>query len=145
MGEQAPGLRNGERDHSRAGGRWLVRTDRRGCPGISAAAQQGGGDGADSQGGHHQHGVPGDRGAEPDLELIEPEAARTRAEILFYWPAAPGGTDQPGQRHGLAGVYETVVKGQLAGGQVAADEQVAARRWPATPRRTSAGPWRRSR
>ena len=135
MGEQPGGLGDGERDHSRVGGRWLVRPDRRGCPGVGAAAQQGGGDGADSQGGHHQHGVPGDRGVEPDLRLIEPEAALTRAEILFYWPAAPGGTDQPGQRHGLAGGYETVVKGQLAGGQAAADEQVVARRGGAQPRR----------
>jgi hypothetical protein len=46
-----------------------------GCLGIGAVAEQRGGDRADGQGGHDQHGVPGDRGVEPDLGLIEPEAA----------------------------------------------------------------------
>ena len=124
MGEQPGGLGDGERDHSRVGGRGLVRPDRAGCPGAGAAAEQGGGDGADGQGGHHQHGVPGDRVVQADLGLVEAEAALTGSEIFFNWPAAAGGADQPGQRHRLAGGDETVVKGQLAGGQVAADEQV---------------------
>jgi hypothetical protein len=43
--------------------------------GAGAAAQQRGGNGADGQGGHDQDGVPGDRGVEADLGLVEPEAA----------------------------------------------------------------------
>src|SRR5262245_50962321 len=49
MGEQPGGLGDGERDHSRVGGRGLVRPDRGGCPGVGAAAEQGGGGGADGQ------------------------------------------------------------------------------------------------
>ena len=82
IGEQPGGLGDGERDHSRVGGRGLVRPDRAGCPGVGAAAEQGGGDGADGQGGHHQHGVPGDRVVEADLGLVEAEAALTGSEIF---------------------------------------------------------------
>ena len=31
-------------------------------------------DGSDGQGGHHQHGVQGDGGVEPDLGFVQPEA-----------------------------------------------------------------------
>jgi len=62
VGEQAPGFWDGERDHAGVGGRGLVGPDWRWRLGAGAAAQQGGGDGADGQGGHDQHGVPGDRG-----------------------------------------------------------------------------------
>jgi hypothetical protein len=55
-------------------------------PGVGAAAEQGGGDGADGQGGHHQHGVPGDRVVEADLGLVEAEAALTGSEIFFSRP-----------------------------------------------------------
>ncbi len=51
------------------GGRGLVRERWGGCLGVGAAAEQGGGDGADGQAGHDQHGVPGDRGVEADLGL----------------------------------------------------------------------------
>jgi CRP-like cAMP-binding protein len=62
--------------------------------------------------------VPGDRGEQPDLGLVKPEAALPGSEIFFNRPAAAGGADQPGQRHRLAGGDEAVVKGQLASGQV---------------------------
>jgi len=54
-------LGDGERDHSRIGGRGLVRPDQGGRPGVGAMAELGGGDGADGQGGDGQRGVPGDR------------------------------------------------------------------------------------
>ena len=73
VSEQACGLRDGERDHAGVGRRGLLWPDRRRRPGIAAAAQQGGGDGADGQGGHDQHGVPGDRGVEPDLDSSSPK------------------------------------------------------------------------
>jgi hypothetical protein len=92
--------------------------------GAGPVLQLGGGNGADGQGGHDQDGVPQDRVVEADLGLVEAETALAGSEIFFNWPAAAGGADQPGQRHRLAGGDETVVKGQLAGGQVAADEQV---------------------
>jgi hypothetical protein len=124
VAEQAPGLWDGERDHPWAGGRGLVWVDRWRCLGAGAAAQQRGGDGADGQGGHDQHGVPGDRGIEADLGLVQPEAALAELEALFYWPAQPSGADQPGHRPHLALGHVTVAVGQLAGGQVAPDEQV---------------------
>ena len=78
--------------------RELVRQYRGGCLGAGAAAQQGGGDGADGQGGHDQHGVPGDRGVEADLGLVEPEAVLAELEIFFSRPAQPGGADRPRRR-----------------------------------------------
>jgi hypothetical protein len=51
-------------------------------PGSRCDPRGGGGDGADGQGGYDQHGVPGDRGVEPDPGLIEPEAILTGSEIL---------------------------------------------------------------
>ena len=71
--------------------------DRGGCPGVGAAAEQGGGDGADGQGGHDQHGVPGDRVVEADLGLAEAEASLPGLEIFFSRPAAADCADQPGQ------------------------------------------------
>ena len=73
--EQAAGFRDGQRDHPRVGGRRLVWECRGGCLGVGAAAEQGGGDGADGQGGHDQHGVPGDGGVEADLGLVSPVSA----------------------------------------------------------------------
>jgi hypothetical protein len=95
--------------------------------GAGAAAQQCSGDGADRQGGHDQHGVPGDRGVEADLGLVEPEAALAELEALLYRPAQPGGACQPGQRQRPPLGDVTVMEGQLTGDQVAADEQVVAR------------------
>ena len=84
------------------GGRWLVRPGWRRGPGVGAAAEQGGGDGADGQGSHDQHGVPGDRGVEADLGLVEAEAVLAELEALLRGPAEPGGADEPGQRQHLS-------------------------------------------
>jgi hypothetical protein len=83
LGEQPAGFWDGERDHSWVGGRWLVRPGWRRGPGVGAAAEQGGGDGADGQGSHDQHGVPGDRGIEADLGLVQPEAVLAELEALL--------------------------------------------------------------
>ena len=115
MAEQAPGFRDGERDHPELGGRGLVRERWGGCLGVGAAAEQGGGDGADGQGGHDQHGVPGDRGVQADLGLVEPEAVLAELEIFFGRPAQPGCADRPGRGGRLAVGQVAVVKGQLAG------------------------------
>ena len=69
-GEQAPDLRNGQRDHPGIGGRRLIRPDGRRHLGIGAVFEQRGGDGADRQGGHHQHDMACDRDIEPDLALV---------------------------------------------------------------------------
>jgi hypothetical protein len=65
------------------GGRGLIWQDRRGCGGPGATAEQRGGDDADGQGSHDQHGVPTDRGVGADLELVEPEAVLTELENLL--------------------------------------------------------------
>ena len=133
-GEQAGDLGDGQRDHARVGGGRLAGPDRRRCLGIGAVLEQGGGDGADGQGGHDQHGVPGDRGVEPDLGLIEAEAVLAGPESFFHRPAQPGRADQPGQGQRLAFGHEAVVKGQLAGLEVAADQQVVLRGGGGQPR-----------
>jgi hypothetical protein len=83
---QAPGFRDGERDHPQVGGRSLVRVGRSGRLGVGAAAEQGGSDRADGQGGHDQHGVPGDRGIEAGLGLAGAEAVLAELEIFFNQP-----------------------------------------------------------
>ena len=88
VGEQAPGFWDGERDHAGVGGRWLVRPDRCWRLGAGAAAQQGGGDSADGQGGHDQHGVPGDRGVAADLGLVQAEAALAELEAFLRLASA---------------------------------------------------------
>ena len=85
-GEQAPDLRDGQRDHPGVFRRSLVRGDRWRGLRISAVAQQGGGDRADGQGGHDQHDVAGDRGVEPGLALVQAEAVLPELEILFNRP-----------------------------------------------------------
>ena len=50
---------------------------------MGAVAEQGGGDDADGQGGHEQHGVLGNGGLEPDLGLVESEAGLAELEIFF--------------------------------------------------------------
>jgi hypothetical protein len=84
------GSRDGERDHPRVGGRRLDRECRGRCLGVGAAAEQGGGDGVDGQGAHDQHGVPGDRGVEPDLGLVEPEAVLRVGDRLRGFDRLPG-------------------------------------------------------
>jgi hypothetical protein len=54
-------------------------------------------------------------------------------EIFFYRPPQPCGADQPGLGQQLPVGHPAVVKGQLAGPQVAADEQVVARRGGGEP------------
>jgi hypothetical protein len=65
------------------GGRWLVGPDRRRYLGIGAVPDHGAGDGAYGQRGHHQHDVAGDRGIEPGLALVEPEAVLAGRENLL--------------------------------------------------------------
>ena len=86
MAEQAPGFGDTERDHPELGRRELVREYGGGCGAVSAAAEKGGGDGADGHGGHDQHSVPGDRGVQADLGLVEPEAVLAEFEIFFNRP-----------------------------------------------------------
>jgi hypothetical protein len=62
--EQAADLQDGQRDHAWFGRRGLIRGDRGRGLGIGTVFQQGGGDRADRQGGHHQHGMAEDRGVE---------------------------------------------------------------------------------
>ncbi len=61
-------------------------------------------------GGYGEHGVPGDRGVEADLGLVEAEAVLAELEIFLYGPAQPGGADQPGQGEYLAIGPVAVVK-----------------------------------
>jgi hypothetical protein len=77
----------------RAGPGWAAG---RRCLGTGAVPELGGRDGADGQGGHDQDGVPGDRGVEPDLGLIQAEEVLAGPELLFHGPAQPGCPDQPG-------------------------------------------------
>jgi hypothetical protein len=92
VGEQAPGFWDGERDHAGVGGRGLIGPDWRWCLGAGAVAQEGGGDGADGQGGHDQHGVPGDRGVEADLGLAGPK------QPLPNWKFSSAGQRSPAAR-----------------------------------------------
>jgi len=45
-----------------------------------------GGDDADGERGHDQHGVPGDRDMRPDLGLVEAEVVLAELEILLSRP-----------------------------------------------------------
>jgi hypothetical protein len=134
VGEQATGFRDGERDHPELVWPGLVWERWGWCGGAGAAAAQGGRDGTDGQGGHDQDGVPGDRGVEADLGLVEPETALPELEIFFGRPSQPGRADGPGRGGRLAFGQVAVVKGQLASGQAAADQQVVPRRGGAQPR-----------
>ena len=83
-GEEALDLRDGQRDHAGLGGRRLICPDGGRCLGVGAVLQQRGGDGADGEGGHDEHGVAGDRGVEPGLALVKAEAVLAELEIFFY-------------------------------------------------------------
>ena len=103
MAEQVPGFRDSERDHPELG-RWgLVGEYRGGCLGVGAAAEQGGGDGADGQGSHDQYGVPGDRGIQADLGLVEPEAVLRGGHTLRGFDRLPAEVELTNPRHPLAG------------------------------------------
>src|SRR5215469_9910413 len=71
--------------------------------------------------------MAGDRGIQAYLGLVETETVLAKFEIFFYRPSEPGGADQPGHADALAFRYEAVAEGQLATGQVAADQQVMPR------------------
>src|ERR1035437_2028352 len=111
-----------------------ARSDRSGCLGVGAVAEQGGGDGAGREGGHHQDAVPGDRGIQPDLGLVQPELVLPEFESFFYGPPQAGCADQPGLGAQLPFGDVAVMEGQLAGPGVAADQQVMLRRGCADPR-----------
>ena len=85
-GEQALDLGDGQRDHAGLGGRRLICADWGRCLGVGAVAHEGGGDGADGEGGHDEHGVAGDRGVEPGLALVEAEAVLAEFKIFFSRP-----------------------------------------------------------
>ena len=125
-GEQPLDLVDGERDEAGVGGRCLVRPYRWRCLGPGAIPELGGGDGADGEGGHDEHEVAADRGVEPCLALVQAEVVLPRLESFFYWPSQACGPDQACLRRQLALGHEAVVQGQLAGLQVAADEQAVA-------------------
>ena len=133
-GEQTPDLRYGQREHPGVFRRRLVRDDRWRGLGAGAVFEQGGGDSADGQGCHHQHHVAGDRGVEPGLALVQPEAVLAELEILFHRPSQPGRADQPGLGQQLSLWHVAVAEGQLTGLEVAADQQVMTRRGGGDPR-----------
>ena len=82
------------------------------CLGVGAVTQQRGGDGADGQGGHHQHGVAGDRGVQPGLALVEAEAVLEVGDTLQdYSHRLPAEVEITNPRHPLAGRRVPVVSG----------------------------------
>src|SRR5258708_13364137 len=133
-GGEVVGGGDGQGDHGGLGGGRLTGPDRGRCLGVGAVLDQGGGDGADGEGGHDEHGVAGDRGVEPGLALVEAEAVLAECEIFFYRPAEAGGADQPGLGQELPVGDPAVVKGQVPGLQVAADQQLVARGGGGEPR-----------
>ena len=129
----------------------LVREYWGGRLGAGAAAEQGGGDGADGQGGHDQHGVPGDRGVEADLGLVEPEAVLSELEIFFGRPAQPCCAALPrgpagrGTPAGLRADSSREGRARRFPGGGGSAGGAGPRRCPARPRRTSGVLWIRSR
>src|SRR5215470_17243899 len=94
-GEEPLDLADGEGDQPGVGGRPVVWPGWRRCRGAGAASELGGGDRADRQGGHDQHGMAQDRGVEPRLALVQPEAVLAELEALLRWPAQSRCPDQP--------------------------------------------------
>ena len=132
-GEQVLDLADRQRDQAGVGGRFVVGPGGRRGLAVGAFAQPGGGDGADGEGGHDQDQVPQDRGVEPGLALVEPEAALAELEAFLDRPAQARCLDQPGLGRELPFRDVAVVKGQLAGLQVPTDQQAAPRRCGADP------------
>src|SRR5437764_627554 len=81
--EQSLDLGDGQRNRPGLGGWCLVRPVRRRRLGVSAVLEAGGGDCADGEGGHDQHGVTRDRGVEPGLALVQAEAVLAELEVLL--------------------------------------------------------------
>ena len=86
-GEQAGGLGDGQRDHAGVGWGRLAGPDRERGLDAGAVPEQGGGDGADGQSGHDQHGVAGDRGVEADLDWSRPKQS---LEVVTHYGASTG-------------------------------------------------------
>ena len=82
--EQPLDLVDGQGDQARVGGRCLVRGHGRRGLAAGAVPELGGGDGADRQGGHDQHGVTQDRGVEPGLALVQ-AAAMELSEVMTHY------------------------------------------------------------
>jgi len=85
-GEQACRFGDGQRDHAGFGWWPLIGCVRWRGLGVGAGFEVGGGDHADGQGGHDQHGVPGDRGVKAGLALIEAEGVLGELERFFSVP-----------------------------------------------------------
>ena len=142
VGQQVLDLVDGERDEAGVG--WgLWRRGLRGAgPGCRWGPEPGGGDGADGEGGHDQDEVAADRGVEAGLALVQAEVVLSRTRLSSTGQRSPAALislalDGPALGH------VAVVEGQLAGLQVAADQQAVPRGGGARarPRRTSALPW----
>ena len=131
--DQAADFGDGQRDRARVGGREMAGPDGRWRLAAGTVFEQGGGDDADRERGHDQHGVPGDRVIQADLRLIQAEVVLAELEALFDWPSEPGPcppTDP--RRRGSGG---TPVRRCAGGGGSAG--KAAATRCRLAPRRTS--------
>src|SRR5260370_22726968 len=87
-GEQSLDLGDGQRDHAGLGGGRLTGPDRGRGLGVGAVLDQGGGDGADGEGGHDEHGVAGARGGEARPGPGGGAASPCQVRKLFYPPTA---------------------------------------------------------
>ena len=85
-GEQPLHFVDGERDQAGVAGWRLVWPGGRRCLGAGAVPELGGGDGADSEGGHDEHEVAADRGVEPCLALVQAEVVLSEFESFFNPP-----------------------------------------------------------
>jgi hypothetical protein len=88
--EQAFDLGDGEWDQPGIGGWWLVGPggQRRRWPVAGGCC--GGGDRADGEGGHGQHGVAQQGGVAADLGVVESEVVLAELEVLLDRPAQAG-------------------------------------------------------
>jgi hypothetical protein len=85
-------------------------------PCAGAVFEQGGSDGADREGGHDQHGVPADRGVEPDLRLVQPEAVLRVGGRLRVFDRLPAEVEIVNPRHPLAGQQVPVLSAHRRNG-----------------------------
>jgi hypothetical protein len=88
-GEQPLYFVDGERDQAGVTGRRIAWPGGRRCLGAGAVPELGGGDGADSEGGHDEHEVAADRGVEPRLALVQAEAVLAELESSFTGHPSP--------------------------------------------------------
>jgi hypothetical protein len=103
-------LADSERDQPGVGGRPVGWAGGRGCLGAGAVPQLGGGDGADREGGHDQHGVPQDGGVEAGLALVQAEAALPELKAFLHRPSQPRCPAQPGLGRQLPSGHEAVME-----------------------------------